>query len=46
MIDVLTDSYENIQDNLCTSLVLINLRRAFDTVSHLILLSKLENYGI
>ena len=45
MLDVLTASYKNIQDNY-TSLVLIDLRKAFDTASHPILLSKLENYSI
>ena len=46
ILDVVTNSYENIQKNLLTGLVLVDLRKAFDTVSHQILLTKLENYGI
>ena len=45
MLDALRASYENIQDNLYTSLVLIDLGKAFDTVSQPIL-SSLKIYSI
>ena len=46
MLEVSIASYENIHDNLFTSLVRIDLKKAFDTVFYPILLSKPENCGI
>jgi len=43
---VITAAYENTHDELYTGLVLVDLRKAFDTVCHQILLNKLEHYGI
>ena len=38
--------YENVNDNAFTGQVMVDLTKAFDTVSHSILISKLQNYGI
>ena len=46
LLDVITSTYDNINDNAFTGLVMVDLKKAFDTVSHSILLSKLQNYGI
>ena len=41
-----TSSFKNINDNLFSELILSDLAKAFDTVSHDILLSKLDPYSI
>ena len=46
MLHVLTSTYDNINDNTITALLLFDLNKAFDTVQHDILLHKLEHYGI
>ena len=46
MLDVVTSLYDSINRNQYSRLVLIDLRKAFDTVSHTTLLKKLHNYGI
>ena len=46
MLDVVTAAYDNIDENLYTGLVFVDLRKAFDTVCHQILLSKVDLYGI
>ena len=45
-LDVITPGYDAIEHNKFTALLLIDLRKAFDTVSHQILLQKLLHYGI
>ena len=40
MLDVLTSTYDSINDNKITALLLLDLTKAFDTVQHDILLRK------
>ena len=44
--DALTSLYDNINDEKYTALLLLDLKKAFDTVNHKTLLTKLEHYGI
>ena len=46
MLDVVTSSYNNIDDHFYTGLAFVDFKKAFDTVSHNNLLTKLNNYGI
>lgn len=46
MLDVLTTSFDNINSDKNTALILLDLKKAFDTVNHNILISKLQHYGI
>ena len=46
LLDVTALTYDSIQNNCCTALLLMDLSKAFDTVSHKILLHKLHYYGI
>ena len=46
MHDVLTSTYDNINDNKITALLFSDLNETFDTVQHDILLAKLLHYGI
>ena len=43
---VLTSLYDNINNKKYTALLLLDLKKAFDTVNHKTLLTKLEHYGI
>ena len=45
-IDVIINSFENINKNLYTGLIFLDLTKAFDTVNHEILLLKLNHYGV
>ena len=42
----MTNASENINQNLFTGLIFLYLRKVFDIVSHSILLSKLDHYGV
>ena len=46
MLDVVTSLYDSINRNQYSGLVLIDLKKAFDTVSHTTLLKQFHNYGI
>ena len=46
MLDVVTSCYENIKESCYTALSFVDLREAFDTVSHETLLVKPNSYGI
>ena len=46
LLDVTTLTFDSIQSKCNTALLLMELRRAFDTFSHKILLHKLQYYGI
>ena len=46
LLDVITPAYDAIEHNEFTALLLMDLRKAFDTVSYQILLQKLLHYGI
>ena len=44
--DVITSIYDNINTNQHTGLIFLDIKKAFDTVNHKILIKKLEHYGI
>ena len=46
LLDVITPPYDAIEHNKFTALLPMDLRKAFDTASHQILLQKLLHYGI
>ena len=46
VLDIVSSTFRNINENHFTGLTLFDLQKAFDTVPHDILLAKLEHYGI
>ena len=46
MIDILTSTLDNINANKSTALLLLDLKKAFDTMNHDTLLNKMNHYGI
>ena len=45
-LDLLTEVYDNIENDKVSCLIALDLKKAFDTVNHQILLNKLDHYGI
>ena len=46
LIDVVTECFENINNRLYTCAIALDIKKAFDSVNHTILLKKLSHYGI
>ena len=46
ILDIVTSTYENIDNNQYTGMVTLDITKAFDTVCHKKLLIKLDHYGI
>ena len=46
LIDVITNSFDKINENQPSALLFLDLKKAFDSVNHDILLSKLHHHGI
>ena len=46
MLDVVTTIYDNIYEKLFSGLLLIDFRKAFDSVCHHTLLIKMKHYGL
>ena len=46
LIDVVTQCFENINNRLYTCAIALDIKKAFDSVNHTILLKKLSHYGI
>ena len=45
MLDLLTSTYDNNNQNKHTALLLLDLKKAFDTVIHKMLINKIQHHG-
>ena len=46
MLDLVTSTFDNINNHQRTALLFLDLKKAFDTVNHEILINKMDHYGI
>ena len=46
ILDIITESYQNIDDKRFSALILLDIKKAFDSICHKIFYKKLEFYGI
>ena len=46
ILDIITEAFDNIENNKFSCVLALDLKKAFDTVNHKILLKKLDHYGI
>ena len=46
VLDVITTTYDNLNERLYTALIMLDLKKAFDSVNHQIILKKLDKYGV
>ena len=46
VLNLITATYDNIENSTYTGILFLGLTKAFDTVCHQILVGKLEHYGI